>query len=195
MTNVLQDKTIALMATDGFEDDELTKPFNALTDAGAHVEVVSDKSGHITGKYNTEVVVDKLISGIQPDHYDSLLLPGGVANPDQLRQNEDAVRFVRSFFEQHKPVAAICHAPWLLIEADVVNGRVLTSWPSLKTDIENAGGSWVNKPVVVDGGLVTSRGPDDIPAFCDKMIEEIAEGTHTEQTASGISQNTEEMNS
>ena len=127
--------------------------------------------------------VDKAVSEVDASDYDALVLPGGVANPDQLRTDEDAVAFVRAFFEQHKPVAAICHAPWTLVEADVVDGRTLTSWPSVQTDIRNAGGNWVDEEVVVDQGLVTSRKPDDLPAFKAKMVEEIIEGEHARQTA------------
>lgn len=179
----LHDKTIALLATDGFEDSELTQPLQAVQDAGAEVVVVSNKTGTITGKEGTDITVDKLVDDVRSDDFDGLLLPGGVANPDIMRMHEPAVNFVRAFFEQHKPVAAICHAPWLLIEADVVDGRQVTSWPSLKTDLINAGADWVDEEVIVDQGLVTSRNPDDLEAFCAKAVEEFAEGKHAGQIA------------
>lgn len=179
----LDQKTIALLATDGFEDSELTKPMQAVKDAGGAVIVVSNKRGEITGKNGTEVPVDLDAEEADADSYDGLLIPGGVQNPDVMRVNEYAVAFVKEFFDQHKPVAAICHGPWLLVEADVVRERTLTSWPSLKTDIKNAGGNWVDEEVVVDQGLVTSRNPDDLEAFCAKAVEEFAEGKHEGQTA------------
>ena len=178
----LSGKKIALLSTNEFEDAELTDPLKAVREAGAVVEVISDSHEEIKGKNGTTVEVDRDIEDVTADEYDGLLLPGGVANPDKMRQNSKAVDFVRDFFVQHKPVAAICHAPWLLVEAGVVDGRTLTSWPSLKTDIKNAGGTWVDEEVVVDQGLVTSRNPSDIPAFCDKAIEEFAEGKHSGQT-------------
>lgn len=179
----LHNITIALLATDGFEDSELTEPLHTLQEAGAQVVVTSNKSGSIVGKDGTEVIVDKLVEDISSDDFDGLLLPGGVANPDAMRMHKPAITFVRSFFEQHKPVAAICHAPWLLIEADVVDGRQVTSWPSLKTDLINAGADWHDEEVVVDQGLVTSRKPDDLEAFCAKAVEEFAEGKHAGQVA------------
>lgn len=182
MNETLNEKTIALLATDGFEDSELTKPLEAVRAAGATVVIISNKTGTITGKDGTTIDVDTTVDDVSIDDYDGLLLPGGVANPDIMRMNKTAVAFVRAFFDQHKPVAAICHAPWLLIEADVVSGRRLTSWPSLRTDIINAGGEWVNESVVVDEGLVTSRNPDDLPDFCAKAVEEFGEGKHTGQT-------------
>lgn len=182
--NSLEGKTIALLATHGFEDSELTEPCDAVRGAGAKVVIISEKSGEIEGKNGTSIAVDVTVDDVSTDEYDGLLLPGGVVNPDTLRQNRRAVAIVREFFEQHKPVAAICHAPWLLVEADVLKGRTLTSWPSLQTDIKNAGGIWVDEEVVVDQGLVTSRRPDDLPAFCRKTIEEFAEGAHAGQTAS-----------
>ena len=183
MDQTLEGKTIALLATDGFEDSELTQPLEAVRNAGATVVVVSDDSDdNITGKNDTDIDVDKLVADVSADDFDGLLLPGGVANPDKMRMNDVAISFVRAFFDQHKPVAAICHAPWLLVEADVLAGRKVTSWPSLKTDIINAGGQWVDEEVVVDEGLVTSRKPDDLDAFCDKAIEEFGEGKHEGQT-------------
>lgn len=183
MNETLNDKTIALLATDGFEDSELTKPLEAVRAAGATVLIVSNKTGSINGKDGTTITVDTIVDDVSASDYDGLLLPGGVANPDIMRMNKTAVAFVRAFFDQHKPVAAICHAPWLLIEADVVSGRKLTSWPSLRTDIINAGGDWVDESVVVDEGLVTSRNPDDLPDFCAKAVEEFGEGKHTLQVA------------
>lgn len=179
----LNGKKIAILATNHFEDSEFSDPMQAMKDAGAEIIVVSDEDGKITGENGTEVIVDQTVDEANADGFNALLIPGGVKNPDILRTNKKAVEFVRSFFEQHKPVAAICHGPWLLVEADVLQGRTLTSWPSLKTDIMNAGGVWVDEEVVVDEGLVTSRNPDDIPAFCAKVIEEFAEGKHQEQTA------------
>lgn len=182
MNETLQGKTIALLSTDGFEDSELTKPLEAVRNAGAVVTIVSDKEGSITGKNGTSVDVDEVVDDVAADEFDGLLLPGGLANPDVMRTNQTAVNFVRSFFDQHKPVAAICHAPWLLVEAGVLQGRTVTSWPSLKTDIINAGATWVDESVVVDEGLVTSRKPDDLDDFCAKAIEEFGEGKHAEQT-------------
>jgi protease I len=178
----LAGKKIALIATNKFEDDELTQPMQAVKDAGAEVTVVSLKDGEITGEHGASVKVDTTVDKASSDDFDGLLIPGGVKNPDDMRQNKEAVEFVKNFFDQHKPVAAICHGPWLLVEADVVRGRTVTSWPSLKTDIKNAGGDWVDKEVVVDQGLVTSRKPDDLEAFCTKAVEEFAEGKHPGQT-------------
>ncbi len=177
----LSGKTIAILATNGFEQAELTEPRKALDEAGAKTVVVAPREGRIRGwkmkDWGDEVAVDVSLGQANPDDYDALLLPGGVLNPDRLRMDERAVKFVRSFFEHSKPVAAICHAPIMLIEANVIRDRHLTSWPSLKTDIRNAGGRWSDDPVVVDRSLVTSRKPDDIPAFNDKMIEEFAAGS------------------
>ncbi len=182
MANELQGKKIAFLATDGVEQVELTEPWKAIEEAGAEVELVSLEAGDIQGVNHMEkgdtFAVDKAVAEADPSAYDGLVLPGGVANPDFLRMSEDAVRFVRSFFEEGKPVGAICHGPWTLVEADVVRGRTLTSWPSLRTDIRNAGGTWVDEKVQVDEGLVTSRKPDDIPAFNAKLVEELAEGVH-----------------
>jgi protease I len=175
MANTLQGKTIAILATDGFEQSELQKPKQALEQAGAKAEVVSPKAGKIKGwnmkQWGDEVPVDVELNSAKPDRYDALLLPGGVMNPDHLRMIPEAVRFVKHFFEQNKPIAAICHGPWMLLEADEVRGRTVTSWPSLKTDIKNAGGAWVDKEVVVSHNIVTSRKPDDIPAFNREMID------------------------
>lgn len=182
MEQTLQGKHIALLATDGFEDSELTVPLEGVRNAGALVTILSDGGDEITGKNDTTIDVDESVDNVTAEDFDGLLLPGGVANPDVLRMNETAVSFVRDFFEQHKPVAAICHAPWLLVEADVLHGRTVTSWPSLRTDIINAGATWVDESVVVDQGLVTSRKPDDLDDFTAKAIEEFGEGKHEEQT-------------
>ncbi len=179
----LQGKRVAILATDGFEQAELLEPRKALDQAGAKTVLIAPKPGKIKGwkskEWGDEVPVDLTLDRANPDDYDALLLPGGVLNPDQLRTDERAVAFVRAFFDSEKPVAAICHAPIMLIEADVLEDRHVTSWPSLQTDIRNAGGQWSDEEVVVDRGLVTSRKPDDIPAFNAKMIEEIAEGAPT----------------
>ena len=181
----LQGKKIAFIATDMVEEVELTEPWQAVKDAGGEPELISIKSGEIQAfnHYDKSKTykVDKEISSARMDDYDGLVIPGGVGNPDTMRMNEDAVEFVRSFFEAGKPVGVICHGPWMLVEADVVRGRKITSWPSVKTDIRNAGGNWVDEEVVVDQGLVTSRKPDDLPAFCKKLIEEFAEGIHAGQ--------------
>lgn len=174
---ILSNKTIALLATDGFEDSELEQPLKALQNAGAEVIVVSDHADKIEGKNGTVFEVDKLVDEVDSEYFDGLLLPGGLQNPDTMRQNAVAVDFVGDFFEKQKPVAAICHAPWLLIEAGMVADRTLTSWPSLKTDIINAGGEWVDEPVVIDQGLVTSRKPDDLEVFCAKVIEEFSKNS------------------
>jgi protease I len=185
----IKGKRIAFLATDGFEQVELTEPWKAVEQAGGTPELVSIKSGKIQGMNHDEkgdqFSVDKVVGDVSAEDYDGLVLPGGVANPDYLRMNDEAVDFVRDFFKQQKPVAAICHGPWTLVEADVVEGRTLTSWPSLKTDIRNAGGNWVDEEVVVDNGLVTSRKPDDLKAFCAKAVEEFAEGRHEGQRAGG----------
>ena len=175
---------VAVLATSGYEPSELTEPTRALHEAGARVTLISPQAGTIHGKTDSDVAqVDLPLDAARPDDYDALLLPGGVKNPDTLRQDARAVSFVRHFFNAGKPIAAICHAPWMLVEADVVRGRRLTSYPSLKTDIRNAGGEWVDAEVVVDQGLVTSRTPDDIPAFNAKMLEEFAEGIHARRFA------------
>jgi protease I len=187
MANELQGKRVAILAADMFEQIELVEPRKALEDAGATVEIVSLEDGEIQGFDHFDpadrVAVDRTVEEASADEYDALMLPGGVGNPDQLRADENAVAFVRDFFRQRKPVAAICHAPWTLIEAGVVQGRTMTSWPSLQTDLRNAGAEWVDREVVVEDGLVLSRKPDDIPAFNRAMIEEFAEGTHARQGA------------
>lgn len=173
---------VAILATDGFEQSELFEPKKALEEAGAEVSIVSLKTGEIKGWNHTDwgnsIDVDLTVDEANAEDFDALQLPGGVMNPDKLRMDENAVKFVKAFFDAGKPVAAICHAPWTLIEAGVVNGKTVTSWASLRKDLENAGAKWVDQEVVTDNGLVTSRKPDDIPAFNEKMIEEFAEGVH-----------------
>jgi len=182
MSNNLQGRKVAILATNGFEQAELLEPRKALEEQGATTQVISPQKGSIKGwnekNWGQDVPVDVLLESARADDYDALLLPGGVMNPDHLRMNPQAVDFVRQFFSAGKPVAAICHGPWMLVEAGVVRGRTLTSWPSLQTDIRNAGGKWVDQEVVIDHGLVTSRKPADIPAFNKKMVEEIKEGRH-----------------
>lgn len=182
MADKLAGKKVAILAADGFEEVELTKPRKALDDAGAKTSVVSLKSGQIQGMNHADkgatVAVDVTLADARPAEFDALLIPGGLMNPDTLRSSDAALEFVRHFFRQGKPVAAICHAAWVLIDAEVVSGRTITSWPAIKTDVRNAGATWVDQDVVVDNGLVTSRKPDDIPAFTEKMIEEFAEGRH-----------------
>lgn len=183
----LNGKKVAILVEDGFEQVEMTSPKQALEEAGATTHIVSPKRDKVKGwehtKWGQEFPVDVAIGQAKASEYDALLLPGGVMNPDKLRTNQQAVQFVRSFFDQNKPVAAICHGPWLLVEADVVNGRKVTSYPSIQTDLKNAGANWVNQEVVVDHGLVTSRNPDDLPAFNRKLVEEVAEGQHARQRA------------
>jgi protease I len=185
MANRLQDKRVAFVATDGVEQVELTEPWKAVEDEGGSPELISIEDGEIQGFNHLDKAdtfsVDRSAEEAKADDYDALVLPGGVANPDRLRTDANVVSFVRDFFEAGKPVAVICHGPWTIVEADVVRGRTLTSWPSLATDIRNAGGTWVDEEVHVDNGLVTSRKPDDLPAFCAKLVEEICEGVHEEQ--------------
>jgi protease I len=183
----LDDKRIAFLATHGVEQVELTEPWKKVEEEGGTPELISLESGEIQGFNHLDKAdkfsVDRTVDEASESHYDGLVLPGGVANPDFLRMNENAVSFARAFFEAGKPVAVICHGPWTLVEADVVRDRKITSWPSLRTDIRNAGGNWVDEEVVVDNGLVSSRRPDDLPAFCDKLAEEICEGRHERQAA------------
>lgn len=183
----LTGKTIAVLATDGFEQVELEKPVAALREAGAEVHIVAPKGGEIQGfnhhDKGDKTRVDRALADTQAEAYDGLVLPGGVINPDQLRLESEAIDFIRSFVRAEKPIAAICHGPWTLIDAGAVDGRRVTSWPSLKTDLRNAGAEWVDQEVVVDQGLVTSRNPDDLPAFCAKMVEEFAEGRHGDDRA------------
>ncbi len=182
MGNKLNGKRIAILVEEGFEQVELTEPKKALEAEGATAEIVSPQSGSIRGwdktDWGSSFNVDRTLQQARPEEYDALLLPGGVLNPDKLRTNDQAISFIQSFFENRKPVAAICHGPWTLINAGVANGRTMTSYESIKSDLMNAGVDWVDKEVVVDNGLVTSRKPDDIPAFNKKMVEEFAEGKH-----------------
>ena len=168
---------------DGFEQVEMTKPREALQEAGAETKIVSPSSGKIQGMNHADkgdkFDVDIELKNARPEEFDALMIPGGLMNPDQLRSTEEALDFTRHFFETGKPVAAICHGPWVLIDAGVVRGRTVTSWPAIKTDLRNAGANWVDREVVVDNGLVTSRRPDDIPAFNEKMVEEFGEGKHS----------------
>jgi len=178
MSSQLTGRKVAFLATDGVEQVELTAPWNALKQAGADVVLVSDKPGEIQAVNHDakgeKFHVDAEVSKVTARDFDALVLPGGVANPDKLRTNKDAVKFVREFMELDKPVAAICHGPWLLVEADAVRGRTITSWPSLETDVKNAGGAWVDKQVQLDQKLLTSRKPDDLPAFCARLVELLA---------------------
>jgi protease I len=182
VANELRNKRVAVLVENGFEQSELFEPKKALEEAGAAVDIVSPQAGSVKGwdqkNWGKEIAVDRGVDEVKADEYDALLLPGGVMNPDRLRTNEAAVRFVKGFADKGKPIAAICHGPWTLIEAGATRGRKMTSWPSLATDLRNAGAEWVDEPCVVDNGLVTSRKPDDIPAFNEKMIEEFAEGPH-----------------
>jgi protease I len=179
MAQRLASKKVAILATDGVEQIELTEPMKALRDEGAIVEVVSPRRGEIQAMNHAEkgdrISVDVMLDEARPASYDALVLPGGVANPDRLRTDEQAVAFARHFHDTKKPIAVICHGPWTLIDAGVVKGRTLTSWPSLRTDLVNAGARWINRDVVVDQGIVSSRKPDDLAAFCEKMVAEFAE--------------------
>lgn len=179
---------MAILATDGFEQDELLRPKKALESAGATAVVVSPKSGKIKGWSHTEwgesVPVNVPLAEATPDQFDALMLPGGVMNPDHLRMDHRAVEFVRSFYDAGKPIAAICHGPWLLVESGIARGHRLTSYESIKTDLQNAGADWVDEPVVVDDGVVTSRKPDDIPAFSREMIQAFAQGPHQHRSLS-----------
>lgn len=178
----LTGKRVAFLATDGFEDSELTSPWEAVQSAGATAIMVAPLHGDVTGKNGHIQSVDVRSSEASADKFDALVLPGGVVNADHIRLDEDSVTFTRDFFAQSKPVGVICHGGWILTEADVLEGRTLTSYPSLATDLRNAGATWVDEEVVVDQGLVSSRTPDDLPAFCAKVVEEIAEGPHSGQT-------------
>ncbi len=188
MSDKLSGKRVAFLATDGVEQVELTEPWSAVEEAGGKPELVSLEEGQIQGFDHLDKAdtfdVDTTVADADASSYDGLVLPGGVANGDFVRTDEDAVAFVRAFFEAGKPVGVICHGPWVLVEADVLRGRTITSYPSVKTDLRNAGAEWVDEEVVVDAGLVSSRRPDDLPAFCAKVVEEICEGVHEEQAAS-----------
>ena len=190
MANELKNKRVAFLATDGVEQVELTEPWKAVEQAGGEPELVSLESGRIQGFEHHDkgdtFPVDKTVDEASPSDYDGLVLPGGVINPDILRMHDNAMEFVKGFFEQGKPVGAICHGPWSLVETGTVKGRKVTSWPSLKTDIRNAGGTWVDEELVIDRGLFTSRKPDDLPAFCKKLVEEVAEGKHAEQREAAL---------
>lgn len=179
----LTGKRIAFLATDGFEDSELTSPWEAVTSAGAEAVLVSPNDGSISGEKGHEQKVNLSVSGASAGDFDALVLPGGVQNADDIRIVKDAVSFTRAFFDQHKPVAVICHGGWILTEADVLKGRTLTSYPTLQTDARNAGATWVDEEVHVDQGLLSSRNPDDLPAFNAKLVEEVAGGKHSGQTA------------
>ena len=186
----LDGKKIAFLFTDGVEQVELEKPAEAVRSEGADVDYVSLEVGEIQAfnhlDHGDKIKTDKAVADVSADDYDALALPGGVANPDFLRMDENAVSFVRSFVEQGKPIGVICHGPWTLLEAGVLKGRTITSWPSLRTDIRNAGGNWVDEEVVVDQGLVSSRNPDDIPAFNEKIVEEFCEGRHEAMASSAV---------
>jgi len=189
MAKDLSNLKVAILVADGFEQQEMTEPRKALDEAGATTQIVSPNEGEVQGwkhfDHADKFSVDVPLTEANADEFDALLLPGGVANPDQLRMKPEAVQFIKSFFDAGKPVAVICHGPWTLVEAGVVKGRTMTSWPSVKTDLINAGANWVDEEVVVDNGLVSSRNPGDIPAFNQKMIEEFAEGTHTRGQQAG----------
>jgi deglycase len=181
----IEDKRIAILAADGFEQSELMVPKQRLEEAGAKVDIISLKTGEIwgwqDGDWGEPIAVDRTIDAVQTDEYDGLVIPGGVINPDLLRADKDAVALVRDFYEAKKPIAAVCHAPWLLVEAGLVKGRKMTSYNSMATDVKNAGANWVDKEVVVDQGVITSRNPGDLEAFCKKIIEEVSEGLHEER--------------
>jgi protease I len=183
----LDGKKVAILAADGVEQVELTEPQKAVENEGADVTLVSVEAGDFQGFNHLDkadtFTAEKAVKDVSADEFDALLLPGGVANPDFLRTDDDAVGFVRDFFTSGKPIGVICHGPWTLVEADVLKGRKITSWPSLQTDIRNAGGTWVDEEVVVDDGLVSSRKPDDLPAFCAKVVEEFCEGKHERAAA------------
>ena len=182
MNSKLKGKKVAILVAEGFEQEELTSPKEALEREGAQTQVISPVQDNVRGwkekDWGKTIPVDVALDRAKSDDYDALLLPGGVMNPDKLRRNQKALEFVQGFFDAHKPVAAICHGPWTLIDAGVARGRKLTSYHTIQTDLKNAGADWVDEQVVVDNGLVTSRKPDDLPAFNEKMIEEFAEGIH-----------------
>lgn len=181
--SALDGTKVAFLLTDGYEDSELTSPWEAVTAAGAQAVLVAPEAGTVTGKKGHEATVDATAGSASPEEFDALMLPGGVVNADHLRMDADAVAFARHFFEAGKPVGVICHGAWILADADVLSGRTLTSYPSLETDLRNAGATWVDEEVVVDSGLVSSRTPADLPAFNATLVEEIGEGRHEGQTA------------
>jgi protease I len=190
MANELQGRRVAILAADGVERVELEKPREVIHDAGGETTLVSINEGSIVARnHDLEEAgtfdVQRVVSDASADDFDALLLPGGTVNPDKLRMSDDAVRFVKDFFESGKPIAAICHGPWTLVEAGVLGGRTITSFPSLRTDLRNAGANVVDEEVVVDQGLVSSRSPDDLPAFCSKLVEEFAEGRHEARSSAG----------
>jgi protease I len=185
MAKQLEGKRVAFLFTEGAEQIEVTEPLKAVKDAGADIEIVSLDAGEVQMFHHLDkgdtITADRAGADASSSEYDALVVPGGVANPDALRADEDAVAFVRGFFQEDKPVGIICHGPWVLVEADVARGRRVTSWQSLKTDLRNAGAEWVDEEVVVDNGLVTSRKPDDLPVFCSKIVEEFVEGRHEQR--------------
>jgi protease I len=194
MSGKLDGKKIAFLFADGVEQVELEEPLEAVKEEGADVDLISLEEGEVQAfnhlDHGDKIKVDKAVSGADASEYDALVVPGGVANPDFLRGDDDAIGFVRAFFEAGKPAGVICHGPWVLVEAGVVDGLKVTSWPTLQTDIRNAGGNWVDEEVVVDEGLTSSRNPDDIPAFTEKIIEEFCEGKHEEMAASASGSST-----
>ncbi len=191
MAKELEGKRVAFLFTEGVEQVELTEPLDAIRKAGADAELISLQTGEVQMFNHLDkgdvITAEQAVSDADASGYDGLVIPGGVANPDALRADPQAVGFVRAFFEQDKPVGIICHGPWMLVEADVARGRTVTSWPSLETDLRNAGADWVDEQVVVDNGLVTSRKPDDLKAFCAKIVEEFAEGRHEQHVGAGAS--------
>ena len=190
MNDKVQGKKCAILATDGFEESELFEPKRMLEEAGIVTTVVAPQAGKIKAwkhtEWGKEVRVDQTLEQCEPNDFDALLLPGGVMNPDKLRMEPKAVEFVRAMYDSGKPIGAICHGPWMLVEADVVRGREVTSYPSIQTDLRNAGANWIDQEVVTDQGLVTSRKPDDIPAFVNKLIEEVGEGSHARQRSAYV---------
>lgn len=190
MNAMIEGKRVAILATNGFEQSELMEPKRMLEEAGAHTSIVSLEAGDIKGwkdkNWAESIHVDATVDDCSAGDFDALMIPGGTMNPDRLRMNEQAVQLVKDFYDEGKVIGAICHGPWMLAEANIVDGSKITSWPSLKTDLTNAGAQWVDEQVVTDGGVVTSRKPDDIPAFANKLIEEISEGNHKARRRRGV---------